>query len=202
MKTVLTLQELESKLRSLHLESNSLVERALEQAEKSHGKQKRKEGTPYLEGHVYPVTLSLLECPELQGRITPELVAGALLHDALEDDETINRSEFRSIFGEHVYIIVDALTKPKLENQGSDEEERRNQRNARYLERLKKAPWEAQYIKLADRLHNLSTLHLSDQEQQRRYPGETAKYYLPLAKSLSQYYYNEILAALATNLNM
>ena len=88
-------EELESELRILGLESDGMIVKALKQAQKSIGRKKRKEGTPYLEGHIYPVTLSILSCPELDGRITPELVAGALLHDVLEDDETVGHEEFK-----------------------------------------------------------------------------------------------------------
>ena len=192
-----TLDELTDRLVVIGLGSNKLVLKSIEQAKKSHGNQKRDQGTSYLEEHIYPVTLDVINYAMSNLiRLSPELVASALLHDTLEDDSDLTENAFRRKFGEKVYSIVKPLTKPDYKlYPGITKEEKKMALNASYFAILKKAHQEAKIIKLADRLNNLSGIHLSPQPGKMEfYIEETKVFYLSFAKEVSPAYFERIKA--------
>ena len=190
-----TESELLTELFALALDSNALVRKALAQAFKSHHAQTRDDGASYLKQHVYSVTLSVMRyCGTAQRQVTAELVAGALLHDVLEDDTDMTDEQFRKEFGEKVFSIVKPLSKPDYrEYPGDTKEDKKYALNLDYFASLRKAPEESRIIKLADRLNNILCIHLSPKPGKMEfYVKETEEFYMPFAREVSEYYYNRI----------
>lgn len=127
-------------------ERSPLVRAALERAHTAHAGQVRNGsgGMPYVE---HPVTVAALLDQHGYGE---EVLAAALLHDAIEDsDATLN--ELRDLFGDRVAGMVGALT---------DDEaiESYRERKAEHRERVAAAPSDAHAIYGADKLTNATTL--------------------------------------------
>jgi len=169
-----------------------LIEKALKQAKKSHSMQKHAVGTPYLEEHIYPITVSLIDCLAPQ-KPSENLLAAALLHDVLEDDPGLTRSSFTEDFGGQILAIVEPLTKEKHENHTNLPQQEKMTINAKMISRLKSAPYESKLIKLADRYNNLSCVFAIRESQPERYKRvlkETMELHLPLAQKTSPYFYH------------
>ncbi|HVQ44358.1 MAG TPA: HD domain-containing protein [Candidatus Saccharimonadia bacterium] len=169
----------------------ALIERALEQAIKSHTGQLREDGQPYLTEHIYPVTTLTINF--LANEVTEEFVASALLHDCIEDDASFTKAELRSIFGSHICEIVMSLSKPSVAGQFS-ETQKRQRVNGAYFKNLQSAPHEAKIIKLLDRIDNLHWAMTFGKELVTIYLDETKNFYLPFAKTVDARLYETITA--------
>lgn len=152
-----------------------LVERAYHFAEHAHHGQKRYSGDPYFL-HVAAVAYTLAE----MGMDTASIVAG-LLHDTIEDAK-VSGADIEKEFGKEIYALVDGVTKlGKLKYRGVE----------RHVESLRKLfvstakDLRVIIVKLADRLHNVSTLKYVPKEKQRRIALETLEIYAPIADRLS-----------------
>src|SRR5438477_11146703 len=151
------------------------IQRAFAFAEVSHRGQKRLSGDDFIE-HPLGVAQILAEL----GLDTTTLIA-ALLHDVVEDTE-LGLDEIRERFGEHVAQIVDGLTKlDKITFRSREAEQAENVRKmmvamARDIRVL--------LIKLADRLHNMRTLHALSRQKQQQIATETLEIYAPLSRRL------------------
>ena len=105
-----------------------------------------------------------------------------MLHDTVEDTvATID--EIEHLFGDEVARLVDGVTKlSKLELQSQ------NTRHAENFRKLLLAISEdirVLLVKLADRVHNMRTLHyISDPEKRTRIARETMDIYVPLAERI------------------
>ena len=165
---------------------NPYIEEALMLAKELHSEQKRDDGSPYLEQHIYPVALTILKTIKLgyiyaSPRITSrDMIITALLHDALEDTD-VEESKIICEFGENVYKMIKVLTKKRPWEENYDIEE--------YMRRLNSSSIHTRIIKLADRMNNLFCLQYTSEEKRRWYIEDTVKYYLPLAKNTSKYFY-------------
>ena len=187
--------QLLSRLSESGLDSNNLVRKALDQAFRSHHTQERDDGSSYLEQHVYAVTASIIEYRKnAQKQVTPELIAGALLHDVLEDDEKVTDDQFKLDFGDRIFSIVKPLSKKDYRKYpGETKRDMKYALNRDYFAGLERAPNEAKIIKLADRLNNIMCIHLSPKQGKLDfYIEETEKFYLPFAEKVSPYYYSKI----------
>ncbi len=177
--------ELESWLKACDF-WNPYVEKALRMARKLHGEQKRDDGSPYLEQHIYPVTLTILKTIRLRHIhrspvITPQdMIIAALLHDALEDTD-VKEIKIIDEFGENVYEMIKVLTKKRPWEKNYSMED--------YIKRLNSSDFRIRMIKLADRMNNLFCLQYTTEEKRKWYIDDTIKYYLPLAKNTSRYFY-------------
>jgi len=147
--------------------------RALAFARARHGSQfRRGSDTPYWV-HLVRVAMELARW----GETSPVLLQAALLHDTVEDTET-TIGEIRTGFGPEVADLVDWLTAPE------DSDAQRE-----YYARLQaNAPFEAQLLKLADRVDNLRSIQalvMRTGERYRRWAGaylrRTVWQVLPLA---------------------
>ncbi len=194
MKLNISLNELSDKLSSLSLLSNSLISNSLSQSIKSHSTQTRDNGDSYLENHIYPVTVHLIDYQlSLSNQVSPLLISGALLHDSLEDDKNLTDDQFIQNLGSELYNIVKPLSKPDYKNyQGSDRYQQKWNMSIDYVSLLHKSSMESKLIKLADRLNNVSNLSSVRDEKRQYYIKETEHFYLPLAKLNSLYYYDLI----------
>ncbi len=174
--------ELEAVVRELDLWSASVPE-ALALAVQVHETQRRAGGGPYLEEHVYPITVAVARF--LAGRDRAgarDAVVVALLHDTIEDSTTVTGDLIEARFGHGIARRVNLLTKPE-KRPGTSSEETEGAEE-RYVRGIREADFATRAIKVLDRLNNLAAVHQRDRERRRRYLDETRQYYLDLAKSV------------------
>ena len=152
------------------------LNRAYVFAMKKHGAQLRASGDPY---YSHPV--------EVAGILTKfkldsaSIIAG-LLHDTVEDTDT-TVEEIKGLFGEQVAQLVDGLTKLAMIEQKSAD--KKQAENFRKLLLAMSEDIRVLLIKLADRLHNMRTLHfLKKPEKRMRIAKETLDIYAPLAERI------------------
>lgn len=148
------------------------VSRAAAAAERWHGDQLRPTGVPYVE--------HLLEALEVlvrgAGVRDPDVLAAVLLHDVVEDTQ-VTLSEVEARMGPVVAEYVDWVTKPPTADASQKQAAK-----AAYLGRLQRAPMEAIWVKLADRVSNVQRLYQMPADFQRRYYAETLTHVMPLAE--------------------
>mgnify|MGYP000868721096 CR=1 FL=1 len=153
-----------------------LLNRAYVYAMKMHGSQKRVNGDPYF-SHPLEVAGILTEM-----KLDDATIATALLHDTLEDTPT-TFDELKNLFGEEVAKMVDGVTKlSKIELQSTESSQAENFRK---LVLAMSEDIRVLLVKLADRLHNMRTLHFVPKpEKRRRIATETLEIYAPLAERI------------------
>ena len=151
------------------------VVRAYICAERAHDGQVRKSGEPYI---VHPVGVA--ETLAELGMDTPTIVA-ALLHDTVEDT-VMSKTELAAEFGDEVAMLVDGVT--KLERVSTNSPLERQAESLRKMLLAMAKDYRVLLIKLADRLHNMRTLHHMPRYKQERIADETLQIYAPLAHRL------------------
>lgn len=167
----------------------ALINRAYVFSVAKHGSQKRASGDPYF-SHPIEVAGILTEL-----FLDDRTIVTALLHDTIEDTLTTTE-EIQRLFGEDVARLVDGVTKlSKIEAQTE------NQRAAENLRKFLLAMSDdirVLLVKLADRLHNMRTLHhIPKPEKRRRIARETMDIYAPLAERIGMYEFMHEMQALA-----
>ena len=157
--------------------------RAFEMARRVHGTQQRKDSTPYLEEHVYPVAVAVAEYLRARGEAPEEILRGtvaALLHDALEDRDharpPVEREEIEAAAGPAAFPLVELLTRPHKDS-GSELSD------AEYAERLHGGHAVARVVKVFARLNNLSCAH-KHPPMIPRYVEATRSSYIQMADDL------------------
>jgi guanosine-3',5'-bis(diphosphate) 3'-pyrophosphohydrolase len=177
---VLRQYELLEKVRAYDPDADeAMINRAYVFSMKAHGSQKRASGDPY---YSHPI--------EVAGILTnlhldDETIVTAILHDTIEDT-VATPEEIERLFGPNVARLVDGVTKlSKIEAQSE------NQRAAENLRKFLLAmsgDIRVLLVKLADRLHNMRTLHfIKSEEKRRRIARETMDIYAPLAERIGMY---------------
>ena len=120
----------------------------------------------------------------------PILLKASLLHDLVEDLHLKELDEIRNIDhdGPEVLILVQEVTR--------DEEK---ETKPEYLERLKYASRNAKILKCADRISNLTDLHLDTHTSGKisQYLDQTEKYILPLAREVNSDFEKELIDLIA-----
>jgi guanosine-3',5'-bis(diphosphate) 3'-pyrophosphohydrolase len=152
------------------------LNRAYVFALKAHGSQSRDSGDPYFS---HPLGVA-----ELLARMkldSASIVTG-LLHDTVEDtDATLEQIEH--LFGKEIARLVDGVTKLSRIELQSDHT--KHAENFRKLVLAMSADIRVLLVKLADRLHNMQTLHfMKDSDRRRRIALETLEIYAPLAERM------------------
>ncbi|HEX5794266.1 MAG TPA: HD domain-containing protein, partial [Geminicoccaceae bacterium] len=153
-----------------------LLDRAYVFAMKAHGPQLRASGDPYFS---HPVEVAgILSAWKLDSAS----IATGLLHDTVEDTG-VTIAEIERLFGGEIARLVDGVTKlNKLELQSSQTEQAENFRK---LLLAMSEDIRVLLVKLADRLHNMRTLHfIAKAEKRRRIAAETIEIYAPLAERI------------------
>ena len=152
------------------------INRAYVFAMKAHGSQKRASGDPYF---VHPLEVAnILTSYKLD---TASIIT-ALLHDTIEDTEVTAR-DIDNLFGADITKLVDGVTKLSALEQKSDSTKQAE--NFRKLVVAMSEDIRVLLVKLADRLHNMRTLHfISKPEKRRRIAQETMDIYAPLAERI------------------
>ncbi|HET7558539.1 MAG TPA: bifunctional (p)ppGpp synthetase/guanosine-3',5'-bis(diphosphate) 3'-pyrophosphohydrolase [Limnochordia bacterium] len=151
---------------------------AFDFSETAHRGQLRDSGERYFR-HPFEVALILADF-----ELDLATIAGGLLHDVLEDTEiTLDQLERR--FGAEIAGLVDGVTKlAKLPFRTVEEQQAENLRKM-FLAMAKDL--RVVLIKLADRLHNMRTLHHLPLERRRKVTLETLEIYAPLAHRLGMW---------------
>lgn len=152
-----------------------LVKKAYDFGQQAHHGQKRASGEPYFEGHCVPVAYHILDL-----EMDSTLVCAALIHDTIEDTD-VTKEEIEQEFGKDVANLVEGVSKlGKLKYRG----------NERHVESLRKFfvsvsnDVRVVILKLADRWHNLETLHYLPKNKQHRIAMESIMIHAPLASRL------------------
>ena len=149
--------------------------RAYDFAKSAHANQKRASGEPYF---VHPCSVAEIL---VDLGLDTATVAGALLHDVIEDT-SYTEDDIRREFGEEVLSLVSGVTKlDKIVFKNREEEEAENFRKI-FVAMAKDI--RVIIIKLADRLHNMRSLNYLSEERQRKMAQETLDIYAPLAGRL------------------
>lgn len=151
--------------------------KAFKFAAQAHEGQFRKDGkTPYIMHPLETVlTLTKLHADE-------DSLIAALVHDVPEDtDKTIEDVEH--LFGKKVAFLVDGITKLSKVYYRHDMAERQVESLKKLLIHSAQDP-RVILIKLADRLHNMSTLQFVRPEKRLRIAKETLEIYVPIANLL------------------
>jgi GTP diphosphokinase / guanosine-3',5'-bis(diphosphate) 3'-diphosphatase len=177
---VLRQYELLEKVRSYDPDADeAMINRAYVFSMKAHGSQKRASGDPYY-SHPIEVAGILTDL-----RLDDETIVTAILHDTIEDT-VATPEEIEKSFGPNVARLVDGVTKlSKIEAQS---ESQRAAENLRKFLLAMSGDIRVLLVKLADRLHNMRTLHfIKNEEKRRRIARETMDIYAPLAERIGMY---------------
>jgi len=167
----------------------AVLNRAYVYTVQKHGTQKRASGDPYFS---HPIEVAGL-MTEL--KLDQETIVTALLHDTIEDTlATVD--EVEQYFGPEIARLVDGVTKlSKIEAMTENE---RAAENLRKFFLAMSEDLRVLLVKLADRLHNMRTLHfIKSDEKRRRIARETMDIYAPLAERVGMYEYMREMQLLA-----
>jgi GTP pyrophosphokinase len=165
------------------------IARAYEFCKKSHSEQTRASGEPY---YTHPVEVAeILTSFKLD---TASIITG-LLHDTVEDTEA-DSAEIEKQFGSEIARLVEGVTKLnqlEVKSEGVKQAE-----NFRKLVVAMSEDIRVLMVKLADRLHNMRTLHhIIKPDKRSRIARETLDIYAPLAERIGMHQVKEELQDLA-----
>ncbi|WP_338501959.1 bifunctional (p)ppGpp synthetase/guanosine-3',5'-bis(diphosphate) 3'-pyrophosphohydrolase [Sphingomonas kaistensis] len=172
--------ELVERVRSYDPDADeALINRAYVFSMKAHGSQTRASGDPYF-SHPIEVAGILTDL-----KLDDETIVTGILHDTIEDT-VATPDEVERLFGANVARLVDGVTKlSKIEAQSENERAAENLR--KFLLALS-GDIRVLLVKLADRLHNMRTLHhIQKEDKRRRIARETMDIYAPLAERIGMY---------------
>ncbi len=154
----------------------ALIDAAYVLAMQAHGQQRRDNGDPYF---THPVAVADI----LAGyRLDTASIATGLLHDVIEDTP-VKLPDIQQRFGKEIADLVDGVTKlTRLELQS---DRTKQAENFRKLVLAMSRDIRVLLVKLADRLHNMRTLHyVQKTERRQRIARETLEIYAPLAERI------------------
>ena len=157
------------------------LEHAIDFATAAHKGQKRKSGEPYII-HPLAVANTLIEW----GMDIDSVIAG-VLHDTIEDTDTTVES-IETLFGHDVAFLVDGVTKVSKARSGMQDLANYLPQTKDNLSKLLIAVGQdvrVIIIKLADRLHNLTTLQHLPREKQIKIARESLEVFGPMADRLA-----------------
>jgi GTP pyrophosphokinase len=153
-----------------------LIDAAYVLAMQAHGNQRRDNGDPYI---THPIAVADI----LAGyRLDTASIATGLLHDTIEDTP-LRLADIETRFGKEIAGLVDGVTKlTRLELQS---DRTKQAENFRKLVLAMSKDIRVLLVKLADRLHNMRTLHFVQKpERRQRIARETMEIYAPLAERI------------------
>lgn len=154
------------------------IHRAYLFAKEAHEGQARYTGEPYI---THPQAVAEILA---QMRMDPATIMAALLHDVVEDTP-IKQAEIQDKFGAEVADLVDGVTKLTqihFENYAQAQAE-----NFRKMVMAMASDIRVILVKLADRMHNMRTLHGLPLEKRRRISLETLEIFAPIANRLGMH---------------
>ncbi|TNC98293.1 MAG: guanosine polyphosphate pyrophosphohydrolase/synthetase [Stygiobacter sp.] len=152
------------------------INRAYVFAMKMHGSQLRASGDPYF-SHPIEVAGILTKY-----RLDCASIITALLHDTIEDTPA-TQEDIDRMFGVEIGRLVDGVTKLSRIEMQSDHAKQAE--NLRKLVLAMSEDIRVLLVKLADRVHNMRTLHfIKNPDKRRRIALETMEIYAPLAERI------------------
>ncbi len=157
-------------------EQQELIRRAYELAVKAHEGQFRKSGEPYVT-HCVETAKILAEIIR-----DPVSIAAGLLHDTLEDTSTTYETLEKEFPNTPIAMLVDGVTKISTLKIHSARDQQIE--TYRHLLLAMAKDLRVIIIKLADRMHNMRTLHHLSAEKQQVIAQETLSLYSALAGRL------------------
>lgn len=152
------------------------IRRAFDVANRAHQSQMRDNGDPYI---THPLAVAMILA---RFRLDVQSICTALLHDTIEDTG-VTYETLKADFGPVVADLVDGVTKlTRLELQS---DRTKQAENFRKLVLAMSKDIRVLLVKLADRLHNMRTLHFVErQDRRQRIARETLDIYAPLAERI------------------
>ncbi|HRC26020.1 MAG TPA: HD domain-containing protein, partial [Alphaproteobacteria bacterium] len=152
------------------------IGRAIAFARRMHEGQTRASGEPY---YTHPVEVAIILAEMHMDMAT---ILTAILHDTLEDTKA-TWEDLKKEFGKDVADLVNGVSKlTKIESQTV---EGKQAENFRKLVLAMSEDIRVLLVKLADRLHNMRTLHhIVKPEKRRRIAIETIEIFAPLAERI------------------
>ncbi len=156
------------------------IRRAYQIASRAHSGQTRYSGEAYI---THPTRVAEILTTL---RMDADTIITALLHDTVEDTD-VTLDTLAHEFGDHVAQLVDGVTKlSKLSQVGRRARDAEKSKQAENLQKFVLAMSKdvrVLLVKLADRLHNMRTLHHVPKPHKReRIALETLEIYAPLAR--------------------
>jgi len=148
---------------------------AMEFSRKKHGEQKRLSGEPFF---IHPLEVASIL---VDMQMDYETIIAALLHDVLEDTKT-SEDEMTERFGADIVSLVDGVTKistVKAKSKTIQEAETLRKMLIAMTKDIRVI-----IIKLADKLHNMSTLEFMEPDKQKTIAAECLEIYAPMADRL------------------
>ncbi|MGV6851428.1 MAG: RelA/SpoT family protein [bacterium] len=164
------------------------IKQAFVVAANAHDGQKRRSGEPYI---THPIAVATILA---EMHMDTDSISAALLHDTVEDTE-IELDDLRNEFGPVIANMVHALT--KMERLPLHSKEEVSAASFRKLLFATSDDLRAIVVKLADRVHNISTIDAMKKESQVRIARETLGVYAPVAEQLGIYKIRDILQSKA-----
>jgi RelA/SpoT family (p)ppGpp synthetase len=157
----------------------AMINRAYVFSMQKHGTQKRASGDSYF-SHPIEVAGILTDL-----HLDDETIVTAILHDTIEDT-VATAEEIEERFGPNIARLVDGVT--KLSRIEAQSESQRAAENLRKFLLAMSGDIRVLLVKLADRLHNMRTLHfISNPDKRKRIARETMDIYAPLAERIGMY---------------
>ncbi|MEM9738141.1 MAG: HD domain-containing protein [Bacteroidota bacterium] len=161
------------------------VQKAILVAKNYHAIQKRKSGEPF---YFHPLAVAEILLNFIQEE---EVIVAAILHDVVEDT-AMGSSKLELMFGSVVSQLVHGVTKltkgrrqARLSNEDS------------ILQLIREEDQRVLKIKLADRLHNMRTIHgHPDYYKRVRIAEETLQFFVPMAQKIGLLHIEEELKSL------
>ena len=167
--------QLLGKLDYLEPSDIELVRRAYKMADSAHLGQKRQTGEPYI---THPIAVAE-QCTVW--RLDASAIIAALLHDTMEDCG-VSKADIAHEFGSQVADLVDGLTKLDKIQFATKEESQAESFRKMLLAMARDV--RVILVKLADRTHNMRSLHEMKRDKRERIARETMDIYAPLATRL------------------
>jgi guanosine-3',5'-bis(diphosphate) 3'-pyrophosphohydrolase len=176
MKKIMNLAQFIIHIESFNANVNiPLIRKAYEFSDRAHAGQLRETGDPYIE-HCLEVAFILAE-----QHMDSTTIAAGLLHDVVEDTQ-VTIEEIQKEFGDEIAHMVNGLTKLSGLTYKSTSE-----KQVDYFRKMILSMSEdirVIIIKLADRLHNMSTIDPLPPDRKQPIAIETREIYAPLAHRL------------------
>jgi GTP pyrophosphokinase len=175
-KTLIRFEEILDEVESYKPDyDEELLQKAYIFSALEHKGQVRRSGEPYL---VHPLNVAGILA---EMKLDETSIAVGLLHDVLEDTLT-TKEKLRELFGEDIAELVDGVTKISRYKYVSREQEQAETFRKMLLAMV--SDLRVVLVKLADRLHNMRTLHYLEPEKRRTVAKETLEIYAPIANRL------------------
>lgn len=166
--------------RNLSVSDKKMIRKAFDVAVDAHKNQRRKSGEAYI---FHPISVAKIVASKIG--LDSTSIAAALLHDVVEDCEEYSIRDIEQLFGETVARIVNGLT--KISSLKKDKNISLQAENFRKMLLTLNDDVRVIIIKIADRLHNMQTIHSLREDKQIKIASETLYIYAPLAHKIGLY---------------